>query len=296
MLHHRKLLRPDTWLTSHPRSAQTFERPFSRSQVAGDGKTCVGWRLLIQRIDLLCHLVWRDLALRYQGSLLGILWAPLPPLAQLLVLIFIFRQVVPLDIEAYPAFVFSALLPWTWFSNCLSSAGYHFINNRDLVRRANFEPAMIVIVNVLAHLLSVLLALPILFTVLLLYGRAMAPALAMVPLLLFIQALFTIGLALMVATLNVFYRDVAHVVALTLLLLFYLTPVFYQPPVAGEKFYFIYVANPLSSLIQGYRMIFYDGKAPDAAPLLLSAIISIAFCVLGSLVYRRRIHEVIDRI
>jgi lipopolysaccharide transport system permease protein len=74
------------------------------------------------RIDLIRHLVWRDFVLRYKGSVLGVLWYLLPPLAQLLVLVFLFGRVVPLNIEAYPAFVFCGLLPWTWFSTCLVSA------------------------------------------------------------------------------------------------------------------------------------------------------------------------------
>jgi lipopolysaccharide transport system permease protein len=79
---------------------------------------------LTYRIDLIRHLVWRDFVLRYKGSVLGVLWYLLPPLAQLLVLVFLFGRVVPLNIEAYPAFVFCGLLPWTWFSTCLNSGGY----------------------------------------------------------------------------------------------------------------------------------------------------------------------------
>ena len=78
---------------------------------------------LAYRLDLILHLVWRDFVLRYKGSVLGVLWYLLPPLTQLLVLVFLFGRVVPLNIEAYPAFVFCGLLPWTWFGTCLGSAG-----------------------------------------------------------------------------------------------------------------------------------------------------------------------------
>lgn len=227
---------------------------------------------------------------------MGILWAPMLPIAQLLVLVFIFRRIVPLNIEAYPAFVFSALLPWTWFSNCLSSAGHHFINNRDLMRRADFAPAMIVVVNAISHLISFLLVLPLLFVVLVSYQRAITAAVALLPLLLFLQGLLTVGLSLMVATLNVFYRDIAHAVALSLLLLFYLTPVFYEPQTAGGILNLVFVANPLALLVQGYRAIFHYGRIPDLNLLLLAAVISVVVCSLGYLVYRRKIHDVIDMI
>jgi ABC-type polysaccharide/polyol phosphate export permease len=95
------------------------------------------------------------------------------PLCQLLVLVFVFRKVVPLNIEDYPAFVFAALLPWIWFSTCLGSAGTLFINNRDLIRKPDFSPSTLVIVDTLSNLLSYLMFLPVLFVTLLIYHRAM---------------------------------------------------------------------------------------------------------------------------
>src|SRR5690349_12472344 len=99
--------------------------------------------------DLLRHLVWRDFSLRYKRSALGVLWSLVSPLSQLLVLVFLFQSVVPLNIEAYPAFVFTALLPWSWFSASVGSACGLFIVNRDLVRHPNFDPAYLMVVNTL---------------------------------------------------------------------------------------------------------------------------------------------------
>src|SRR2546425_11264911 len=85
--------------------------------------------VLTYQFDLISHLVQRDFRLRYTGTLLGLLWSVALPLIQLLVFVFLFARVVPLVIEAYPAFVFSALLPWTWFSSSLGSAGGLFAVN-----------------------------------------------------------------------------------------------------------------------------------------------------------------------
>jgi hypothetical protein len=89
-----------------------------------------------RRLELVAHLVWRELRLRYHGSVLGASWVVLQPLAQLVTLVFLFSRVVPLGIEAYPAFVFSGLLPWAWFSASLAAAGGAFVGNRDLPRAA----------------------------------------------------------------------------------------------------------------------------------------------------------------
>ena len=214
-------------------------------------------------LDLITHLVKRDFILRFKGSSLGFLWSLLLPLAQLLVLVFLFQKVVPLGIDNYPAFVFSALLSWTWFSNCLSADGNLFIGNRDLVRRPNFEPSVLIAVNTLSNLLIYLLALPILFTMLILYGRDITPSLLILPLLVVIQSILTIGLGLIVATLNVFYRDTQQIVSVSIMLLFYLTPVFYRSDMVSPSYSFLYILNPVAVLIQSYRAIFFYGSFPE---------------------------------
>src|SRR5262245_47677541 len=91
------------------------------------------------QIDLILNLVRRNFILQFKGSLLGLLWALVLPLCQLMIFVFLFRRVVPLKIEAYPAFVYAGLLPWNWFSMSVIAASNLFIFNRDLVRRPNFE-------------------------------------------------------------------------------------------------------------------------------------------------------------
>src|SRR5262249_45835311 len=151
---------------------------------------------LVYQFDLICHLVQRDFRLHYTGSVLGVLWSIVLPLVQLLVFVFLFGKVVPLGIDDYPAFVFSALLPWTWFSNCVSSAGSLFTNNRDLLRRPHFAPATLVVVNTLSNLLTYVGSLPILFGVLAWHGRGLSAAALIFPLLVLIQSTSLIGLGL----------------------------------------------------------------------------------------------------
>ncbi len=199
------------------------------------------------KFDLIWHLVKRDFSLRFKRSTLGVLWSLVLPLAQLLVLVFLFNKVVPLNIDGYPAFVFSALLPWTWFSSCLSAAGTLFISNRDLIRRPSFEPYLIVIVNTISNLLIYLVALPILFIVLAWEGRGITPILLTLPLLSLIQGILTVGLGIMIATLNVFYRDVQQIVGVAIMLLFYMTPVFYSSDSVSENYRIIYPSTHLPS-------------------------------------------------
>lgn len=242
--------------------------------------------------DLVTHLVWRDFSLRFKGSLLGVLWSLIPTLAQLLILVFLFRRVVPLGIEAYPAFILSALLPWTWFSSCLGSAGGLFISGRDVVRRPNFEPAVLVAVNTLSNLLHYLVFLPVLFGMLAFYRRDLGLSLVVFPFLLVVQAILTMGLSLTVATLNVFYRDVQHVANVAIMLLFYLTPVFYQ--VTDSQYQLLFWLNPVASLVQSYRAVLFYGRFPDWGALMLASAVSVAFVGYGYRLYRRKLTSMMD--
>ncbi|MBI4515617.1 MAG: ABC transporter permease [Deltaproteobacteria bacterium] len=252
-------------------------------------------RSLRHSFDLIRVLVRRDFTLSYRRSVLGVVWSLLLPLAQLLVLALVFQMVVPLKIEAYPAFVFGGLLPWAWFSTCLSTACSAFTGNRDLVLRPHFSPPILLISNTLSHLITYLAAVPVLLGVLSWYGRPLTAAALLFPLLTLIQGALIVGLGLIAATLNVFYRDVQYLVSVGLMLLFYLTPVFYAPP-AVPAYQLLYALNPIAVLVVGYRAILFDGVLPDGFPLLLTSLMCAAIGAAGWLVYRRCEHDLFDTI
>jgi lipopolysaccharide transport system permease protein len=247
-------------------------------------------------VGLICHLVWRDISLRYKGSMLGVLWSLMPPLSQLLVFSFVFGKVIPLNIEAFPVFVFSALLPWTWLSTSLTQAGWLFLHNRSLVRSPDFSPSLLIIVNTLANLLHYLMFLPILLVMLAFYGRPLTSALIVLPLLLLIQGVLISGLSLVIATLNVFYRDVQHITESALMFLFFLTPVFYQIEGINKSYHILFAVNPFAALVQGYRAIFFYGRVPNFGALLFTSLTSMVLFGIGYAVYRRRLHDVIDAV
>ena len=244
---------------------------------------------------MIWHLAQRDFQLRHTGSALGVLWSLFIPMAQLGVLAFTFGTVIPVNIDDYPAFVYSALLPWTWFSSSLSAAGYLFFNHRDLLRRPAFPPGVLIIVNILSHLITFLLSLPLLFLLLSWYGRTVSWNVEAFLLLLLIQGILTAGLSFMIATWNVFYRDIAQLVTIMLSLLFFLTPIFYRPLVENQ-YRRLLDLNPMAPLIGCYRAVLFEGTAPELESLVISGGLSIAVCGLGYLIYKHLLPEVIDAI
>ncbi len=249
---------------------------------------------LRRHVELLHHLVERELKLRYYGSTLGAVWLVVQPLTQLVILVFLFQRVVPLGIDAYPAFVLSGLLPWTWFAGTLAAAGMTFVGNRDLMRRPGFSPATLVAVNVSANLIGYVASLPILLVLLLAYGHPPGAALLLLPAVLAVQGALVFGLSLAIATLNVLYRDVQQLVAVGVGLLFYLTPVFYRPGQAGRAALVI-DGNPMAAIVAAHRAAWLGTPPPWTALAGAAAAAAIA-CVLGAIVYRRHVDDLVDRL
>jgi ABC-type polysaccharide/polyol phosphate export permease len=211
-----------------------------------------------------------------------------------MIFVFLFRRVVPLKIENYPAYVFTGLLPWNWFSMSVVSASSLFSYNRDLVRTPNFDPLLLVLVNALTNLLTYLVSLPIIFVLLATAGRGVTWTVLLLPLIILIQGTLIVGLSLFLATWNVFYRDVQHIAGVAVMLLFYLTPVFYSLENVGSEYRSLFALNPMAALIQAYRAVLFNGAVPDWSTLLVASTVSVIVCGVGYLAYRRDIHGVYD--
>lgn len=248
---------------------------------------------MIYSTELIWHLVQRDFQLSHVGSVFGVGWRILIPLAQLGLLVLVFGSVVPLDIPDYPAFIYSALLPWLWFNNSLSSSGHLFLSNRDLLRRPNFSPIVLVMANMLSTLITFVLSFPLLLFLLGWYGRPITGTVLLFPLIVLVQGLLIFSLSLIIATYNVFYRDIAHVVSIVLPMLFFITPVFYRP-VAEVEYSTWFQLNPMTALVRAYRAILFHGTVPEWGTVMFIAIVGLALLWLSYTAYKNRLPDIID--
>jgi lipopolysaccharide transport system permease protein len=241
-------------------------------------------RLLYLR-DLLSELVLRDIKLRYKRSLLGIAWSLLNPLAQLLVFSFIFRLVLPLNIDHYASFLFTGLLAWNWFQTSLYAAAGAIIDNRDLIRRPGFPPIVLPVVTVTANFIHFGLALPILLLFLFFSNVQITAAILALPAIFVVQFLFTLSLSYFIAALHVTFRDTQYLMGIVLLLGFYLSPVFYDTSSIPERYQGLYGLNPMAILIGAYRDLLLNGRLPDVITLLILSLTSAGLLWLGYRVF-----------
>lgn len=263
--------------------------------VGADERSRLTWRRARGLAGLVGHLAVRRLKSMHRLTLLGWAWPLARQLVQLAVLVFLFSHVLKLGIANYPLFVFSGLLVWNWFQSALLAAASSFIADRHLVFSPRLPNSVLPLVAIVVPLIDTLMALPIVVVALAVTGR-LSPAIFLLVPLLAVLFVMIAGLALLLATANVFVRDTENVVAVGLILLFYLTPVFYAKQSVPAHLHWILRLNPMSATVSAARAVTLDGRLPaaaDVATMLAGAGLAAA---VGVLVYRRFNPDLIDEL
>ena len=234
---------------------------------------------LIQQFDLLRVLVARGLKMQYKRSVFGIMWSLLNPLVMLLVFTFLFKLVLNLNIPRYSSFAFSGLLVWNWFQMSLLQSASAITGSRELIRQPGFPAAILPVVTVTANLVHFLLALPVLALLLLTGEVKLSLMLLELPFLIALQFLLTLSLAYLIATINVTFRDMQHLMGVFLTVMFYLTPVFYDASKVPAQYLPLYRLNPMTHLVEAYRAVLIQGTSPDWLSLMMIGMIAVSLLV-----------------
>lgn len=244
-------------------------------------------RALVAYRGLLRGLVQRDLTVKYKGSVLGVAWSLLHPLVMAAVYTLAFRYVVRVPIENFPLFLLSGLLPWMFFAGGLGAATSSIADNGTLVRKVAFPRAVLP----LAAIVSALVQFAIMYTVLvptaLITGGGLSLAwLSVVPVAL-LQAAFTAGLGLVLATTYVFVRDARHLLDVALQVWFWLTPIIYAASLAPETLRRWLQLNPMLHFVTAYQRAITEHQAPSLASFALLAALGLSSLLLGWTVFAR---------
>lgn len=241
------------------------------------------FRELINYRQMIISLVKKDLRGRYKGSVLGFLWTFINPLLQLAVYSIVFSTIIRVvDTDKYYLFLFVALIPWIFFSSSVSGGANTILANKDMVTKIYFPREVLPIAYVSSCFVNMLLCFIVIFAVLIFSGKGIAPALLpFLPAVMIIEYVLALGIAMITSAVNVFFRDLEHILGIVMMAWMYLTPIMYTPDMIPEKYKTLFELNPMCSIIVAYRDILYYQQAPDMISLLWSAIIGIIFLVSG---------------
>jgi lipopolysaccharide transport system permease protein len=212
--------------------------------------------------ELLYFLIWRDVKIRYKQTLLGASWAIIQPLLTMLIFTLIFGRVAKIDSNGipYPVFAYSALLPWTFFANAITTSSNSIVGNAHLITKVYFPRRIIPVAAVCAGLVDLAVAFPVLVALMFYYHIPLTANILILPLLILLTTLLAIAVGTWLSAINVKYRDVKFTIPFLVQIWMYLSPVAYPSSLIPPNWQLLYSLNPFVGLLDAYRAALF-GRA-----------------------------------
>ena len=271
--------------------------PVLENTIAWSDSLLAHARELFRHRELLWLVTEREIKVRYKQSVLGVLWAILQPLSLMIVMTVFFSWFarMPSDGIPYPLFVYSALLPWIFFSTSLSFAIPSLITNAHIITKIYFPREIVPLASVLAALLDFLIASAVFLLILAYYRVQLTWNLLFLLPLLAIQIAFTTGVCLLLSAFTVLYRDVRHMLPLLIQIWMFFTPILYPASVVPGRWRVVYfMLNPMAVIIDGYRHAVVQGLPTQLSYIGLAALVSCVLLWLGYKYFKHLEREFAD--
>ena len=242
-------------------------------------------------------LVHKDLRGRYQASVLGFLWTFIVPLCQLGVYTVVFSMILKNNIDKFYLYLFVALIPWNFFSSCLTGGSGCIIQQQSLVNKIYFPREVVPVAYVTSSFVNMLYCEIVVFAVALLSGVQFSLlGLLCLPLVMAIEYILALGITMIMSAVDVYFRDLEHILGIISMAWMFMTPIMYDISIAKGKLGIILQLNPMTSVVTAYRDILYAGSVPRLETLGVALGMGLVFLVLGFLVFGKlkcRFSEVI---
>jgi len=235
------------------------------------------------------NMVARDLKVRYSNSVLGIVWSLFSPLLMTLVYYVVFTYLVHQDIAKFPVYLMAGLMPWTFFASSLVGTTLAVSSNGTLINRVYFPREVLPLASLLSNGVNFLISLVLLFVFIALFQIPLGVSLVWLPVIVLIQTMFSFGLGLLLAALNVYFRDTQQLVDVIVLAWFFVTPIIYSIDVIHNATLklLVEILNPMAGLVVAYRHVLYSGDWPAVGLLAITALEAGLILLIGALVFRR---------
>lgn len=237
--------------------------------------------------DLVLTLVARELKVRYRRSVIGFLWTMLQPLLMMLVFYLVFSELFRFNMPHYPVYALAGILFWNFFSQSIVASMNSLRGNALLLQKLPVPKAVFPLATVISGVVNLVFALVPTLIIVILFEHRLSPALLFLPVSILLAALFTLGAGLLLSPLAVFFSDVVELIGVLLMVLMYLTPIFYPMAILPAKVRWIVRFNPLRSILEVFRDPIQQGKVPPVEHLAVCVVIAAAALLIGGLAFRR---------
>ncbi len=251
---------------------------------------------IIRHQELLLNLVIRDLKVKYRNSILGYFWSLLDPLLTTLLFIVVFSLIVRIQVENYPVFLITAILPWGFLNGSLMGAVVSISGNSNLIKKVYFPRQIFPFSIIISNLINFILGLAVFIPLLLFFKINLGLSLLALPLIIAVQMFLLAGLALIVSFLNVFFSDIAFILRFIINLWFYATPIFYPITMVPEKYMDFYMLNPMAVIVSFYRWAIMHTPLPDYKYILIACAFSVFLFFFSFLVFYKYENAMVKRV
>ena len=238
--------------------------------------------------ELLVRMTLRDLMLRYKQTVMGFGWAIFMPLMNTVIFSVVFMRVAPIDTGVpYPLFAFCGLLCWNFFASSLRFAVNSLTSNVSLVTKVYFPREIFPVSAVIVALVDFAVGGIVLVLLMAYYGTPVTPALLFLPVVVAVHVAFTLGIALLLAMGNLFYRDVKYLFDVAIMVWMFAAAVVYPVELVGGNLGRLMMANPMTPIIDAYRAVLLRGEMPASGPFLFATVVSFALLSVSWVTFHR---------
>lgn len=237
--------------------------------------------------QLLKSNVSKEIRGKYKGSFLGILWSFVNPLLMTLVYAIVFPFILKSTQPHYVTFIVIAILPWTWFTTTIAQGTNTMIMNGGILKKVYFPREILPLSIVTSGLINYLISCLIIILFLIFSGIGFSWYIIFLPLIVITQYILLLGIILITSSIDVYIRDAEYIINFFVTMLFYATPILYSSDLFPSKFSWILKMNPMTTIIDGYRDIFYYQSMPHLKSLGLVFICSLLLLIIGYKIFKK---------
>lgn len=238
--------------------------------------------------DMIGSLVKRDLRGKYKGSVLGFLWTFINPLCQMIVYTIVFSVVVRNNLDKFYVYMIVGMIPWLFFDMSLRQGAGSIRYQGDMIKKIYFPREVLPLSCVTSNFVNMLFCFIIVFAVLIISGIGFSPkALIFLPLVMGLEYLICLGFTLIVSAGTVYFKDLEHITTVVLMAWIYATPIMYSIDIIPQNIKWIFLANPMTAIIEAFHNILYWRIVPDLGDLLYAFVFGVVMVFVGEWIFAK---------
>lgn len=231
--------------------------------------------------------VKKDIRGKYKGSVLGVLWSFINPLLSVLVYAIVFPYIMRIKVDNYLIYLITGIIPWTFFTSSINMGIISILSNANMIKKVYFPRVILPISSVTSCLVNFFISCIIILLFCIGSGLGLSIYILWLPLIALIQYIMLLGFTFILSSIEMYMRDIEHIVNFVLSMAFYVTPILYTPDIFPSNLAWVLKVNPMAYLVNAYRSIFFYQEMPDFMGIGIVSIFSIVIFLVGYFIFEK---------